>query len=280
MSISNRKIHGAISRENYDALEGLSQSDLSHMIKSPLHFKKRAELWSETDAMRLGTCIHAAILEPNSFKDRLAIEPEDFNGVPINRRLAAHRDYLHAWRDDVKTNKKYVLKPKEYDILIGILTQIPQTPGLKELLNGGAAEVAATWEFGGVKSKGRADYMVKHPKLGKCIVDIKTTQDASPSAFSRSIFNYAYDLQAAWYAGGFGADEYIFVVCEKKPPYPIAIYRADPSLLERGLHLAERLITKLKECEASGEYHGYTNGIDTILLPSWVAAQSKSGEHE
>lgn len=278
MTISNRKLLGSLPRVAYEAIDGLTQSELSYLLKSPLHFEKRRELGRETDAMRLGTAIHAAILEPELFKDKLVVEPEHFNGEEINRRVKKHRDYLADWRQESENLGKIILKNSEYDILIGILAQASRTPTLKELLRGGTPEVAATWEQHGVPCKGRADYCVQHPTLGKCIVDIKTTQDGSASAFSRSIYNYAYDLQAAWYLNGFGADEFIFVVCEKTPPYPIAVYRADPSLLGRGAECADRLLKRMIECKSTGSWPGYTQDISTILLPSWVAAQENSGE--
>lgn len=308
--ISNRKILGQMNQDQYDQVVGLTQSELSYLLKSPLHFQQRETLWRESDAMRLGTAIHAAILEPGTFKDRLALEPETVAAVldskdrvvrasnvgpgelvhvgpgervevqQINRRIAAHRKCLEAWADACKAQGRVIVKQSEYDVLTGILAQVGNTPELNTLLRGGTPEAVATWQVGTRQCKGKADYIVQHPTFGKCIVDIKTTQDGSPSAFSRSCFNYAYDLQAGWYADGFGADSVIFVVCEKSAPYTVAIYRADDSFVDRGRSLYRRLLERLSQCEQANRWPGYTDGVGTLLLPAWVSAQDDSGEHE
>ena len=65
---------------------------------------------------------------------------------------------------------------------------------------------------------------------GGCILDFKTTLDARPSEFERSIFKYGYHRQGAMYleaaaAHGIPAKHYVIIASEKVPPYGTCIYR-------------------------------------------------------
>lgn len=264
-------ILGSIDREEYFKIDALSQSDLGQMAISPRHFLHKDKLRKETDAMKMGTLLHLAVLEPAKFRQTYVVEPDNIKGEAINRRVKAHREYLEAFRLD--NLDRIVVTAQQMDNLVGMLESIASNEFLKPLLTGGSPEIAATWDYKGLKCKGLADYVVDHKLFGRTIVDIKKTQDASVSGFSRSIFNYRYNLQCAWYLHGFEAREFIFVAIEDKAPYAIGIYKADPSLVEHGQKLMERLTEKLIWCRENDEWPGYTRGIENILLPAWVAGQ-------
>lgn len=256
---------------DYRKAEGLAQSDLAYMKKSPGHFFNREKLRKETDAMRFGTIFHMALLEPLKFRELYLAEPEviviDGKSAEVNRRVKAHREYLENWKLDHAD--KVVLSAKQVDNLTGMLTEIGQNPILKDLITEGVPEIASFWEYRGRKCKGKADLFLESSKHGRVVIDFKKTQDASHSAFSRSVFNYNYDLQAAWYQRGFKADKVLFVPVEENYPHAFGIYDADP-WLERGGKLADRLLDRLEECEASKVWPWYTSGIELIMPPAWL----------
>ena len=72
------------------------------------------------------------------------------------------------------------------------------------------------------------------------IVDVKTTEDASPEEFSRSLAKWRYHVQAPFYmdgielATGRRPKGFVFLVVEKKPPYAVAAYTLDPESIELG----------------------------------------------
>ena len=164
-----------------------------------------------------------------------------------------------------------ICTPAQFDNLLGMLTAAAGEPDMVALLANGEPEIGATWEYRSRLCKGRADFLVpKHPVYGRTVVEIKKTQDASPSAFSRQIFNLLYDMGAAWYHKGFEAENVVFIAIEEKYPHAIGIYRAHETVLERGIAIADRLLNKLEECERTGRWHGYTKGVEDIFLPAWV----------
>lgn len=273
------KVLGSMTRDEYVAINGISQSDLSFMLKSPRHYQWRARLKRESDAMNFGTALHAAILEPQRFKDQYVVEPEAMvNGEEINRRIKAHRDYLAAFRKEASIENKRVVTPAEFDSIIGMLTVCATHSMIAELLHGGEQECVAQAKWNGMLIKGQADHFGEHPQLGRVVVDVKTTQDASPGAFSRAIHNYNYVLQAGVYSKLFSADHFVFIAIEKHAPYSVGVYKADDSIINRGQEQAEQLIERIKLCEANDNWPSYTEGLENLMLPAWVAAQAAENE--
>jgi hypothetical protein len=81
-----------------------------------------------------------------------------------------------------------------------------------------------------------------HSADGKIIVDVKTTEDASPGKFLRSsVLGWRYHVQAAFYMQGLPtAEVFLFVVVEKKPPFAVAVYSLPQKLIDRGLEVLQR----------------------------------------
>lgn len=265
-------IHPKMTDKAYRLIDALAQSDLAWMRHSPRHFKMRKELQKETDAMRFGSIFHLALLEPAEFKAKYLCEPEtitlDGKTVELNKRVSKHRDWLAAWKID--NAEKVIVSEKELEALTRMLNSVMDDPDLCELISTGEAETVATWNYKGRKCKGKADLFNTKTSHGKVVIDFKKTQDASPSGFSRSIFNFAYDLQSAYYSQGFEADKFFFVAVEEKTG---AIGKYDAyHYIERGRKLMDKLMDRLAECERTNEWPWYTKNFDLILPPTWVAA--------
>lgn len=261
-----------IPEQEYRAMEGLTKTDLSYLAKSPLHYINRSTLFKETDAMKLGTLVHKAILEPMEFKNKFVLAPKEIDGQPVNRRVKAHREFLQDFEASLAIKGQTSIDESEMDTLSGILAQVGQDKTLPDLINRGFPEATAVWEIDGRKCKGRSDYFLPNSPYGRAVIEIKTTNDGRLSSFSRQSYNLNYDLGAWWYLNGFEATEFIFVVLETKPPYPISIFRADESFLAHGEMRAKKLLEQLKKCEDSGIWHGYTSGMEMLTLPSWSTA--------
>ena len=129
----------------------------------------------------------------------------------------------------------------------------------------------------GVWLRGRADYLKTLPSGDLLIVDLKTTdKSAAPQEFGRTIADYKYHRQAAWYemlARLIGLAQRIvvlFVVVEKDPPFLVAVHQLKPSILARGHQVNQVAIRTFAACLASGEWPGYPLQINQISsLPVW-----------
>jgi hypothetical protein len=110
------------------------------------------------------------------------------------------------------------------------------------------------------------------------ITDYKTTTSADPASFARSVANYGYHQQAAWYLDAadacLGEDAaFVFVAQEKTPPYLVTVCELDGPALLAGVTLNRRAMEIYRDCTEAGAWPGYQpdDGIALISLPSWAA---------
>ena len=146
------------------------------------------------------------------------------------------------------------------------------------MIAGGAAEVSLFAAQMGVDCKGRLDYVVDD-----VIVDLKTTEDASPAAFARSIANYRYHVQAAHYLAlaselGMDAKRFVFIAVEKEAPYAIARYELDPADLMLAEADRQKHLTRLASCQAFDSWPSYGYEIKTLSLPKWATNNNESNQ--
>jgi hypothetical protein len=109
---------------------------------------------------------------------------------------------------------------------------------------------------------------------------VKTTEDASPAGFARSVATFRYHVQAAHYLAGTQGKRFVFIAIEKKAPFAVAVYELDPVSLEVGeiARMADLLTYQM--CDSSGQWPGYGNEIAPLTLPSWAFPKSESEEIE
>jgi len=112
------------------------------------------------------------------------------------------------------------------------------------------------------------------------IADLKTCADASPYGFAKSVANYGYHRQNAFYIDGLNAlaprdRMFYFLAVEKSPPYCSAVYRLDYESVEKGRREYRDAITRWKEATETGVWPGYPTEIQTLELPRWAMSYSE-----
>lgn len=136
-----------------------------------------------------------------------------------------------------------------------------------ELLRHGKAEQSFWWDdlTTGLRCKCRPDWMT-----GSTLVDLKTTTDASPRGFAKSVAQWRYHIQASHYLNGTFADRFIFIAVEKTFPFAVAAYELDAAAMAAGD--AERRVNlqTIADCQAINEWPGYGNTIQPLSLPNWA----------
>ena len=261
-----------MSNDDYHAGPGISKSHLDKMAMSPMHYwsayiNPERERREQTPAMALGTAVHSAVLEPDLFVGDY-IKAEKFD----RRTTAGKQDAL----DFAAANEgKIILDPEEYDLCMAMRDAVHRHPLAKRLFNGGHSEQTffAVDEGTGEIVKCRTDYINIG---GGIIVDLKTTEDASPKGFGRSAGNFRYDLQAPWYkdvvqaAVGETLPVFAFVAVEKKPPYAIGVYYVDEATEQRARYCARRDFMKILECRARNHWPDYAEAAEALQISSWA----------
>ncbi len=250
---------------SYREANGVSKSDLDLISRSVSHWKNKQV--EQTKAMILGSAFHDSILLPETFESSYFIEPK-FN----KRTKEGKAEYEAFLKENVG---KTPLEENDFDRIIAMRDKVLLHPVAKKILNGAIFEQSCFSRDTetDIDIKCRPDIL----RLEDCIIaDLKTTQDASPLEFSKSIANYCYDKQAAFYCDILSKitsapfTTFIFIAVEKNPPHEVAIYDANEAMIQIGREMYRRDLNKLKAWIDGKESEGYPVHIRNIDLPNWA----------
>ena len=258
----------------YHRHSAISKSHLDLVARSPLHYwaryvdPNRVEP-EPTPAMRLGTAVHTLTLEPDSWDSRYVTAPQIDRRTKEGKATWAEFEALSAGRELISCDDRAVISR--------MAEAVWKHPAAEMLLFKlpGKAETTHMWtdEATGLQCKCRPDWLTDD---GSLIVDLKTTEDASPAGFRKSIANFRYHVQASWYldglerATGKRPEQFIFICVEKKPPHAVAVYADDAEMIAQGQITAARDLQQLADCKAANSWPGYSDQIETISLPPWM----------
>jgi hypothetical protein len=257
-----------------------SNSRLSKLLRSPAHLKAYLdEPQDDTAALIMGRAAHSAILEPDSFAKLYGRAPDD-----LDRRTKIGKQ---TWDDLLNTfGEGFLLKAADYDASLRMRDSVHAHANAAKLLAGdGDVEFSVVWDahcYGDekddlVRCKARLDKF--SPAIaGGVIVDVKTTRDASPREFERSIFAYGYHRQAALYldaaqAAGIDAEHFVIIAVEKESPWAVGVYRLTDGAIEAGREQVMKLLKTYAMCEALQSWPAYGEDVKDIAIPTWAWSQ-------
>lgn len=282
-----------ISNQDYHYGRGISKSGLDLIRKNPAEYiTRKRHPKPPTPAMVLGTAFHSLVLEPDKFEQEYVMEPVNAPRRPTAVQINAKKpspeslaaiDFWKQW--DAENAGKTPISTKPGDdpfwqpsdwcrlhrmrdaILLHPIASILVAPG------SGRAEQTCYW----------VDYETK--KLCKCrpdwinddhnlIVDLKSTEDASYTGFGKSIGNYRYHVQDAFYRDGMHAigqtvAGFVFLAVEKSPPYNVALYRLGQEEVRTGRLMYQSDLIKYAQCHAADEWPGYPEEVRDLTLSQY-----------
>lgn len=144
----------------------------------------------------------------------------------------------------------------------------------------GAVEQSAFWidQDSGIWCRARYDYLRQGP--GRTLVaDYKTTASANPRDFAKSVWNYGYAGQGAWYLDGVHALDlgdnpaFLLVAQERQPPYLVSVFELAGPALKIGAERNRRARALFAECSETGVWPGYSNEVELLDLPVFAERQ-------
>ena len=241
----------------------ISSSDIRRLLRSPSHFKNPTAI--DTAATRFGTLAHAFVLLPHIAEARYRARAEVDGRTKEGKAVRDWEASLAA-----QQGVEFVSKA-DYDAAVSIGTSVRTHLGCASLLAGGVAEVSGiTSDFLGINARIKPDY-----RTDSAIIDLKTCADARGDAFVRSVLNYGYDVQAAYYldvAEAIDGKKRKFFWCavEKDTPFAVSVYEASDAMIERGRAQYKRAIELYKECATYDVWPAYSQQIQQLELPNWV----------
>ena len=173
---------------------------------------------------------------------------------------------------------KTVITMAQLSMAYAMANNLGEIDELDEMLSPalGLVEAAIQWtdKVTGVPCKCRMDYCLPDLDI-PVVLDLKTTRDASPKAFGRSVYEFGYHVQAAMYSDALEAvtgktPMFLFFCVENTPPHHTAKYFLDDQALWMGQDKYRDLLKKYQECVESGEWPGYSDEFVQLSLPRWA----------
>lgn len=265
-------IYAGLSNAAYHAGPGVSKSQLDTLAKSPLHYWDQylninAPPRTETPAMRFGTAVHAAILEPELFVNWVVM-PD------VDGRTKEGKAAKMAALEEASARGVEIISAGDHAKVRDIALAFSSQPHVSSLMRDeGHPELSVYWNDPdtGIFCRCRPDWL--EPGF---VLDLKTTEDASPRAFQRSAYSYRYWVQAAYYLDGLKANgvpvgDFIFAAIEKSSPHVCAGYMASAQFLDAGREEYKRLLRILRQCLDRNVWPGYQENVQFIELPAFAS---------
>lgn len=249
----------------------LSSTGARRVLACPAKFRHEQEYGQQHKrAFDFGSAAHKYLL--GTGPDIVDIDAEDY-------RTKAAR----AARDEAHAHGQVPMLRHEREHVEAMAEQIRQHPIASAVLtpgSGGLAELSLFWRHAaGQMCRARIDWLRQYPRR-TVIVDYKTAANAEPRAIEKSVYDWGYHQQAAWYLDGAQArdlaDEYaafLLVVQEKTPPYVVTVAEVAPTALMWGRVLNRKAIDIYQRCTETGEWPGYATDVVPADLPPWADKQ-------
>lgn len=262
-----------INRENYHTdTTHISKSGLDRVNQSPAHYRHHY-FNSEPEAKQkkhfaIGTGAHTVILEPERIDIDLAIITPYAPKRPTLAQINASKPSAQAvksieyweWFDN-EFKGRTPISQADFDTIRFMSDSVFRHPAARDLLRTGTAERITTWQDSiiGVDMKCRSDW-----DTGGVVVDLKTTEDASPYGFKKSAYKWRYDVQSAVYLDGMKRNDFIFIAVEKSAPYAVGVYVAPPEMINSGREKRDANLNTYANCLSTGKWPAYSEIIEPL----------------
>ena len=249
---------------------------LKQFAKSAAHARAYIDGGStdETLSQRLGSGTHALL-----FRDKPVVEYKGGEFTPPGAKKPKTYTAVRSgecWEAfKAQHAGAVILNTKEMATAEAMAAAIRGDMDASRLLfaKGTKYETRIEWEMHGRRCSGTIDAF--GPLAGDALVDLKSTVDASPAKFPWQARKLGYTAQLAFYLAGlelagYGRREPYIVAVENAPPFCVQTYKLTAADIDEGRWQVEAWLERLIECEASGIWPAYSDGI----LPLNVARLS------
>lgn len=228
---------------------------------------EREQPREENEAFTLGAYLHALLLDPESITENFILLGD------IDRRTKEGKEKWESAQRRAGLSGARIITAPIVAQANAMAQSVRENPAAAALLNTlTEREVTIIGEIGGRPAKAKVDGIVR--LAGACIVlDVKTTESASPRDFGGSAAKFAYFHQAAFYRRlveqTVGVmDDFIIIAVEKKAPYLTAVYRLPFHAIETADRRIDELVERWWEV-AEGDRTGYSLTIQELEPPRW-----------
>lgn len=274
--ISNEDYHSDISRISKSGLDLIHKSPAHYHYRylDPLRVKEKEKDWAID-----GSAFGCAIGEPDEFPQRYAV----IDDIEICREIGGARpnttNRYKEWfaSESEKLQGKIIIDIAAYKQYIAMRDAVRANPAAMHFLKSGDAE--RTFYFTDPDTKVNCRIRPDWIAYNDYVVDFKTTEDASPAGFGRSAFKFRYPCQGSFYGdglkqNGFKPRGFIFIVCEKSPPYYNAVYILPQECERLGRLDYKADLYTYAECKEKNQWPSYGTEVMPLQLPHYAFTKS------
>lgn len=288
----------SLGREEYHASKDrVSQSMLKDFIKSPEIYKGKyidnppTINFAETDAMRHGKDVEEFIYTQKLPRNPVKIPQHALHADGSRKNNKGQTNYS-GWLESInwrgEDDDRLLLKPSEWDAFVGPLfhshKQVMLHKQANRLLykfpNERSVVIFSQYQEDGLDIPTRAELDLVSSK--NFIVDVKTSDCSSRSAFAKKIWNYGYHIQGWWYRHIYKqltgeTLPYLFIVIKNKPPYNVETYYLDDDFLDLAETTIRRSMIALNAAMVTNNWHTSSWGNVAPIGPvGWMKKQEWS----
>jgi exodeoxyribonuclease VIII len=285
-----------MSNEDYHSSSGYSSSTLKVLMdKSMAHLNYQQGIQSvPTDAKNKGSLLHAMVLEPHVVDQEFMIRPEGL-ARPSSRILnaanpsAASQEKIDAWLAfEAERGDRLDITQEQHDHCRRMADSLLTHPIISKWFDpgmGGLAEQSVYYWYRGedweekprykLMMKVRPDWILPGHNV---LFDLKSTRDASFTAFMKQARNLGYHISAAMYLDGVNSNKefldhcgvnlftkFVWVVVENEPPYAATYYEISKKDFQEGRQVYHTLARRL-DTYTKSEWKGYGSTDENGLI--------------
>lgn len=222
----------------------------------------------ENEAMVRGTLIDSLLLGGDT--EIVGVDVDDW-------RTKAAREAKEA----AVAAGKLAVKQRDLESAQLAAERISAQLARRGVLLDGTNQITAVWDEGGVTCRARLDHWCPDRAV---IYDLKTTRDANPATFARSMISYGYDIQHAAYLSAMetlhpdlaGRLHMEFLVAETEPPYGVSVVRPAGNMRSRGAYYWQHAVTEWGKCVSAQAWPDYSADCVEVSAPPWAMAEMEA----
>jgi exodeoxyribonuclease VIII len=232
-----------MTESDYRSLPALNASRFKAFHRSPYHFFNQKEV-ETTEAMKIGTAVHTAMLEPSLYDSSIGYLPD------VDGRTTEGKAIKKAFEE--KYAGKAILKAASEEIVDRVCIAIQYSHEWKAIktVQNMRYEQVLLCDLHGVPCKAKLDLIDVENGI---IRDIKTCDDASIDRFSYTIKDRLYWLQAGFYC--LMAEKvynkpfnFEFIAAETCDPSTALFHPVDEKELSHWKQLVDILLLEYTDC--------------------------------
>lgn len=286
---------GLYSSDELDELEyhadltTLSSSGARTLLnKSPAEFRyEQLHGRPPKRAYDVGHAAHALVLGEGS--PVYVLDPA-IHGLKKDGTLAANPRATATWTTaeaEARERGETPIHVDDWRTVEAMATAVKEHKVARRLFSDGIAEQSGYWTDPdtGVACRYRADWTQRRGDW-LLLVDLKTSDNpVSPAGFAKSVLDYGYAMQDAWYRDGarmlhpdVERISFLFVAVSKKPPHIVTVFELDAEAKEYGARRNRKSREIFARCVEADEWPDYGLGPHLISLPYWAINREETAQ--